>query len=222
MEKETVTTTGETARVQFYFDPLCPWAWLTSLWIREVRRNRPLQVEWKFFSLAGVNDRPDAWHGPLRIAALARREGGNDAVDRAYLALGRMFHEREDSFDQIDNLAEVAQPYLREVGLDPSLATRALEDESTLQDVLSEHQQAVETMGSFGVPWLVVGEDEKGFFGPVVGELLEGQDAVDLWDHFQWMSQRPYLYEMKRGGRKKLQNLTGLSQRFSETAPAAH
>jgi len=202
--------------VDFYFDPLCPWAWITSLWIREVRRNRPLDVQWKFFSLAGVNERADEWHGPLRIAALARREGGNDAVDQAYLALGRLFHEREKSFDEIAQLAELAQSYLAEVGLDPSLAPRALEDDRTLEEVLTDHRDAVERLRAFGVPWLVVDGDDVGMFGPVIGELLEGQEAVDLWDHFRWVGTRPYLYELKRGGRKKLQSLTGLSARFSK------
>ena len=205
-----------TDRLTFYFDPLCPWAWLTSLWAREVRRHHPLDIEWKFFSLAGVNDREDQWHGPLRICALARREGGNDAVDRAYLALGRMFHERSESFNEIDKLAEVAQPYLREVGLDPDLAPRALEDQQTLDDVLTEHKDAVERFRAFGVPWLLVDGDEVGFFGPVIGNDRRGDAAVELWNHFKWLAHQPELYELKRGGRKKMTDLTGLSERFIE------
>ncbi len=206
---------GGRERVQFYFDPLCPWAWMTSLWIREARKVRPIDVEWKFFSLAGVNDRADQWHGPLRIAALARREGGNEAVDRAYLAMGRLFHENKDSFDKIEELAEVVKPYLADVGLPPDLGERALEDESTLEDVLREHTEAVEKMSAFGVPWLVTEGDEAGFFGPVIGELLTGDAAGELWDHFRWLSGQPQLYELKRGGRKAMQPLPGLSERFS-------
>jgi 2-hydroxychromene-2-carboxylate isomerase len=206
-------------KVQFYFDPLCPWAWITSLWIREVRRHRAIDVEWKFFSLAGVNDKPDQWHGPLRIAALAKREGGNEAVDRAYLALGRLFHERDHSFDEIDNLTNLAQPYLADMGLEPSLATRAFDDPSTLDDVMADHQEALDKRGAFGVPWLVVDGDERGFFGPVIGEDLRGEEAAELWDHFRWVGTRPYLYELKRGGRKKLGSLAGLSARFGEPVP---
>lgn len=211
-------TDGAT-RLAFYFDPLCPWAWLTSLWIREAQRHRPIDVEWRFFALAGVNENGDPWYGPLRICALARREGGNDAVDRAYLALGRLFHERSDSFDQIDDLAQVAQPYLAAAGLDPSLAPRALQDESTLRDVLSEHQDAVQKLGAFGVPWLVVGEADFGFFGPVIGEMITGEEAAALWDNFRWMGSRPYMYELKRG-RKKMRDLQGLSESFAEREPA--
>lgn len=209
---------GSPTRLQFYFDPLCPFAWLTSLWIREVRRYRPVEVEWKFFSLAGEEE--DKWQGPLRIAALARREGGNQMVDRAYLALGRFAHEQPDSFDQIDDLADVAQPYLAAVGLDPSLAPRALEDPSTFAEVLAEHRAAVQRLGAFGVPWLIVGEDQQGFFGPVIGQSLKGEEAVQLWDHFQWIGTRPYLYELKRG-HKTMQDLTGLSAAFVAEVPAA-
>lgn len=207
--------TDDTIRLTYYFDPLCPWAWLTSLWIREVRRHRPIEVEWRFLSLAGVNEREDKWHGPLRIAALARREGGNDAVDRAYLALGRHFHERLDSYEQIDDLAQIVQPNLSDAGLDPSLASRALDDPTTIDDVLREHRDAVEHLGAFGVPWLVVGDEEFGFFGPVINEALEGDEAVALWDHFHWIGTRPYLYELKRG-RKTLRDLSGLSATFGE------
>lgn len=204
-------------RLQFYFDPLCPFAWLTSLWIREVRRYRPLQVEWKFFSLAGAQEPDDPWQGPLRICALARREGGNDATDSAYLALGRLFHEQPDSFQLIDQLADVAGPYLDEVGLDPSLASRALEDVSTIEDVLADHRSAMDRLGAFGVPWLIVDDDELGFFGPVIGESLKGEKAVAMWDDFKRISARPYLYELKRG-RKSLQELNGLSADYLESA----
>jgi len=206
--------------LDFYFDPLCPWAWMTSLWIREVQKLRPVDVEWKFFALAGVNDRDDEWYGPLRIAALARREGGNEAAGRAYLALGRLFHERDESFDEIGRLAEVAQPYLAEVGLDPSLAPRALEDPTTVDDVQNEHKEALEKYRAFGVPWLVVDGDEAGFFGPVIGDLPTGEDAAELWDHYVYMARRPQLYELKRGGRKKMQDLKGLSAPYSEREPA--
>lgn len=198
-------------RVQFYFDPLCPFAWVTSLWVREVRRQRGLDVEWKFFSLAG--DSEDTWHGPLRIAALARREGGNEAVDLAYLALGRLFHETENSFDRINELADVAREYLAEVGLDPRLAARALADPSTVEDVLSDHRDAMNRMGTFGVPWLIVNSDEMGFFGPVIGEMVYGDAALELWDDFARMSTRTSLYELKRG-RKTLGPLNDLSERY--------
>src|SRR2546421_12429670 len=118
--------------VDFYFDSQCPWAWLTSLWIREVRKHRDLDIQWKFFSLAAVNELDPVRNGPLRITALARREGGNEAVDRAYLALGRMNHEKRLRFETLEELEQNARESLAEVGLDPDLAKRALADQATL------------------------------------------------------------------------------------------
>jgi hypothetical protein len=131
-----------------------------------------------------------------------------------------MFHERDKSFDEIEQLAELAAPYLADVGLDPSLAQRALDDPGTLEDVLTQHTDAVDRMKAFGVPWIAVDGDDMGFFGPVIGELPRGDKAVELWDHFQWMGRQQYLYELKRGGRKKMQELKGLSAEFLDRVPA--
>lgn len=209
--------------VRFYFDPVCPWAWLTSLWAREVRNQRQLDIEWKFFSLAEVNEREPIRCGPLRIAAQARQEGGNAAVDLAYLALGRMIHERHERFENEEELIAKVQPALQNIGLDPGLAARALENDSTLADVLCEHREAVESFEAFGVPWLVLDDGAKGFFGPVIGEHLTGETATKLWDHFIWVSAQPYLFELKRS-RANLPKLAGLSAglEYSTQQSAAH
>src|SRR5207302_9957102 len=120
-------------------------------------------------------------------AALARREGGNDAVDRTYLGLGKAFHDTRQRFETEEEFEQRALPGLSAVGLDSGLVRRALEDESTLADVLREHRDSVDTLGAFGVPWLVVNDRAPGFFGPVVGERLRGNAAVELWDHFVWV-----------------------------------
>lgn len=203
-------------RLDFYFDPLCPWAWLTSLWAREARRSRSIDIEWKFFSLTEVNQLDAVRNGPLRIAAQARREGGNEAVDRAYLGLGRLIHEQRVKFETLDELEQEAPRALGEVGLDPGIASRALHDDATLQIVLDEHREAVERYQAFGVPWLVLEGNDQGFFGPVVGERLRGEQASDLWDHFAWMSAQPALFELKRG-RASLPKLLGLSEDLLET-----
>lgn len=186
-------------RVAFYFDPLCPWCWITSVWMREVQTQRQIDVEWKFFSLAEVNELDEVRYGPLRVCALARREGGNDAVARAYVALGGLIHEGGIRITSQDVLEREGPPALEAEGLDGSLVHRALQDESTLEDVKVEHRDAVERYEAFGVPWLVLDGQEKGFFGPVVGELLEGARALELWDHTLWVLAQPYLYEFKRG-----------------------
>src|SRR5829696_2609642 len=97
---------GSGQQVQFYFDILCPWAWRTSLWIREVAKVRPIDVHWKFLSLEEVNRTTGAMkeshttsRGPFRTMVLVRRQGGDDAVDRLYLALGRARHERKEEMN---------------------------------------------------------------------------------------------------------------------------
>src|SRR5712691_6956553 len=102
--KETTPPTS----VNFHFDPLCPLAWRTALWIREVRKVRPVDVTWRFFSLEVINRKegiePDyhdgsGWAG-LRTLALARQRGGNDSVEQLYLALGAAQHGRKESIRQ--------------------------------------------------------------------------------------------------------------------------
>jgi 2-hydroxychromene-2-carboxylate isomerase len=206
-------------KIAFYFDPQCPWAWLTSLWMRDVSKQRNLDVEWKFFSLAQVNDLDVDRNGALRICAQARREGGNDATERAYLALGRMIHERRQRYETLSELRELARPALDEVGLDPAIVDRALDDLTTQDDVLREHEAAVEQYEAFGVPWIVLEDGTKGFFGPVVGERLRGAEATELWDHFIYLSGREHLFELKRG-RARLPHLDGLSDDLLEATPA--
>jgi 2-hydroxychromene-2-carboxylate isomerase len=169
--------------------------------------------------LAEVNELDPVYHGSLRIAAQARREGGNESVDLAYLALGRAFHEQRERAETLEKLEEIARAALPAVGLDPELATRALADDSTLADVLQDHREAVEKLGAFGVPWLQLDDGTSGFFGPVVGERLRGEQSLKLWDHFVWMSSQPALYELKRG-RANLPKLHGLSADFATAAPA--
>lgn len=208
-----------TTRAAFYFDPACPWAWVTSLWAREVQKVRPVEFEWKFFSLAEVNELEPERNTALRVIAQARREGGNEAVGLAYLAIGRAFHEdRIDRGGSPEDIAEGVKPQLEAIGLDPAIADRALSDDSTLEEVLSEHRESVEKYNAFGVPWIVLDGEEHGFFGPVIGEKLEGEAAGELWDHFTWLDTQPYLYELKRG-RAKLPPLAGLSAGLGERQP---
>jgi 2-hydroxychromene-2-carboxylate isomerase len=104
---QTAPSQSETTQkqaVDFYFDVSCPWAWRTSLWIREVEKVRPIQVTWKFLSLAKINEANDyardshtASHATFPLLAWARERFGNEAVDRLYLALGRARHERKES-----------------------------------------------------------------------------------------------------------------------------
>lgn len=189
------------ADLTFYFDPVCPWAWRTSLWIREVQKVQPLDVEWKVFSLSEMNRGHDplaAEHAQsdaaLRTVIAARRAAGNDAVDRLYLALGYARHDRRENLKD-DAVIEAA---LEEAGLDRALLRQALDDATTDEDVKKEHQAAVDKYDAFGVPWLVLAGQRIGFFGPVVTDVPSGDIAAELWHHTSWMIQQPYLYELKR------------------------
>src|SRR5918912_750331 len=113
-----MTTRGTTSPVSinFHFDPACPLAWRTALWVREARKVRPVDITWRFFSLEVVNRKegvtPDfqkdgSW-ATLRTLALARRQGGNDAVERLYLTLGAAQHGRRESIKQLEVIQAAA------------------------------------------------------------------------------------------------------------------
>jgi 2-hydroxychromene-2-carboxylate isomerase len=182
----------------FYFDPLCPWTWRTSAWIREVQRQQPLEVEWKFFSLGLNNNAPEETLAHLRTCVLARRIGGNQAVHSLYAALGQATHEQGIKPWEGDVWKSVFPKALAEAGLSPDLFEAAQADPSTLDDLKAEHQAAVDKYKTYGVPWLVPGNQDFGFSGPIISEVPQGQTAQDLWKHFSWLISQPYLYEVKR------------------------
>jgi 2-hydroxychromene-2-carboxylate isomerase len=135
------------------------------------------------------------------MALLRRRhdaQTANDAIDRLYLAVGEAAHTRKEDIGQ----ADIVDAALQSVGLDPSLRAEAMEDSTTLADVLRSHEEAV-ALGGFGVPTLVLFSEtqtypEKGTFGPVISAVPEGEDAGDLWDHMTALLQRPEFFELKR------------------------
>lgn len=188
------------ADLTFYFDPLCPWAWRSSLWIREVQRQQPsLEVEWKFFSLAEANNFPDpTWKAPLQAAALARREGGNEAVGRAYLAMGQAIHESGVNVRESGVPTELISRKLAEAGFGADLLDRAVADPSTLTEMTDEHRNAVDKYKAYGVPWLIMAGNDIGFNTPVISEVPQGETALKLWEHLSWLLTQPYFYEMKR------------------------
>lgn len=189
------------AKLTFYFDPLCPWAWRTSLWIREVRTVRDLQITWRVFSLRENNrDKDPQAADPvqiddaLRVSLAARQHSGDDAVDRFYLAIGRARHERHQDLRS----GQVLEAALLEAGLPASLYAQATGDSATIDAVLAEHAEAVERFAAFGVPWLVVGDQQIGFYGPIITDIPPAEVAGQLWDHTEWLYTQPYFYEIKR------------------------
>lgn len=198
----TTHKTTTPAKINFHFDPLCPLAWRTALWVREVREVRPVDVTWRFFSLEVVNRKegtePDyqnayGWAG-LRTLALARRIGGNELVEKVYLALGASQHGHQQSIRD----AEGVRTALQQAGLDVGMADAALADETTIEDVLGDHQEAVQRYRAFGVPTIAFEGSNVGFYGPIIQFVPRGEDAGEMWDYTSWTLRQPNLFELKR------------------------
>lgn len=190
------------AKIAFHFDPTCPLAWRTALWIREARSVRPIEVTWRFFSLEVINRKEGAtpdfqkdkgWPS-LRTLALARRKGGNAAVEQLYLTLGAARHGRQEDIRKV----EVLQAALKKAELDPAWAEEALADESTTAEVLADHQESVQRYNAFGVPTIAFEGSEAGFYGPIIREVPRGEEAGEWWDHLEWSLRQPNLFELKR------------------------
>ncbi|MHB8465353.1 MAG: mycothiol-dependent nitroreductase Rv2466c family protein [Acidimicrobiales bacterium] len=204
------------ADVEFFFDPVCPWAWITSRWVEEVHRQRPVDVEWRFIGLRIINEHRD-YDGDfakyldghtiglrlLRVAAALREKVGLDAVGPYYTAVGAAIHVdgRRDEF--LDPVAAVA-PFLVELGHDPALADAAL-DTGWDDAIRADGAQALErTGGNVGTPILTITPpDGPSFFGPVISRIPRGDEAVQLWDSVERLARFPGFAELKRSIRER-------------------
>lgn len=181
-------------------DPCCPWAWLTSRWLAEVERVRPVAVTTALFDLAEANrgeegrlrDSHAAGEQALRVLVAARRAGGAGAVSRLYAELGEAYQEHSHPLADVATLGEAA----RAAGLDPGLASEALGDPSTLDELLAEHA-AAKARGCFGVPTLEI-DGSAPVFGPIVDRRIGGEEAGRLWDHTVWLIREGTFFELKR------------------------
>lgn len=188
-------------KVDFHFDPMCPFAYQTSLWIRNVRDEVGITVDWRFFSLEEVNrfeGKKHPWERPwsygwslMRIGALLRRRG-MDVLDAWYAAVGRELHELGGK----PHDPEVARRLLGDIGQAPGLLDDALADETTHDEIRADHQRVVDA-GGYGVPTLFF-PDGQCLFGPVLVDPPAGQDAVRLWQVVSGMAELPHVYELQR------------------------
>lgn len=204
-----VTQTSQTQeQAQFWFDPLCPWAWITSRWMLEVEKVRPVDVRWHVMSLAVLNEDKldtlpesyaeflkDAW-GPVRVVNAAREEHGDEVVGPLYTALGTRYHNLA-----LPRTRETATAALAEVGLPESLADFAERDTYDTQ-LRASHKEGIDKVGQeVGTPVIAVpGADgsQIAFFGPVVTPAPRGEDAAKLWDGTLMVASIPGFYEIKR------------------------
>jgi hypothetical protein len=207
------------ADVEFFFDPVCPFCWQTSQWVRQVSRLRDLDVRWRFISLRflneplGYDDKPANYpqaHAQgtrlLRVAAAVRQDHGDAAVGRLYAAMGRTIWESDPpgdgSFDAI--LARQAEgvdipAILASVGLPVELAGHA-DSEAFDPLIRAETAEALERAGDdVGTPIISLSPpDGPAFFGPVISELPSDEEAVELWDAMVTLSRWPGFAELKR------------------------
>jgi 2-hydroxychromene-2-carboxylate isomerase len=191
--------------MQFWFDPLCPWAWITSRWMLEVEKVRPVRVDWRIMSLAylnlvqhegkGLNEEylermSRAW-GPVRVCAAAAADAGPGILGPLYTAIGTRFHNQ----GRRDDPAVIPEA-LQEAGLPAWLADAA--ETAEFDDVIKKsHHEAFDEVGlDVGTP--VVRIRGKALFGPVITPAPKGEAAGELWDGLVLVSKADGFFELKR------------------------
>lgn len=198
----------EKTSVDFWFDPKCPWAWLTSRWMLEVEKVRDIHVRWHVMSLAVLNENkmdelPEqyreglktAW-GPVRVCIAAEQQHGGEVLGPLYTALGTRFYQQGREQDRA-----TVRDALEEAGLPVSLADAADSDQYDTE-LRASHKEGIDLVGQdVGTPVIAVpGADGEriAFFGPVVTPAPKGEAAGRLWDGTLLVASTPGFYEIKR------------------------
>lgn len=205
---ENTPANGKTP-VDFWFDPLCPWAWMTSRWMLEVEKVRDVEVRWHVMSLAVLNeDKLDelpeqyremmenqAW-GAVRVVVAAQQKHGDEVVGPLYTALGTRVHNNDEGIGR-----EAVIGALKDVGLPVELADYA-DSDAYDTELRASHQEGIDKVGQeVGTPVIAVpGADgeQVAFFGPVVTPAPKGEAAAKLWDGTLLVASVPGFYEIKR------------------------
>lgn len=224
------STDASSRRVEFFFDPACPFCWQTSKWLRQVARQVEVEPVWRFISLAMLNDEMDSLdsakghavgHKMLRVAAAAQAEHGADVIGALYEEMGNRLWETAPQTDgpvegeamweaisqHHQQVFETMPEILAAVGLPESLLDAATD--TTFDDELrASTDEAMErTGGNVGTPILAWGEGGgPAFFGPVISSTPSDEDAVKLWDAVTTMTTFDGFAELKRSMRTPLDN----------------
>ena len=208
------------ADLDFFLDPVCPWAWITSRWVEEVRGLRNYDVQWRFISLRFLNEeKMDYAKMPagyaevhaagtkgLRVCARARAEHGNDAVGTVYTALGTSLHNEQQREAMVADAAGHIAGLLTGSGL-PATWAESVDDDSFDALIRSETELALERTGKdVGTPILTFrpgAADEASFFGPVIARIPRGDEALRLWDAIETVATTSGMAELKRSLRSR-------------------
>jgi protein-disulfide isomerase-like protein with CxxC motif len=192
----------EPTQLDFWFDPLCPWAWIASRWVLEVEKARPVQARWHVMSLAVLNsgrdDLPEqykdllksAW-GPVRVCIAAEQKFGPDVLLPLYTAIGTLFHE-----EKAPQTRETIETALTRAGLPADLAD-AMDSTQYDEALRASHHDGMDRVGyEVGTP--VISVEGVSFFGPVLSPIPRGEAAARLWDGVLLVAGTDGFFELKR------------------------
>ncbi len=201
MTTDTASTGTAPETADFWFDPLCPWAWMASRWMLEVEQVRDVSVDWHVMSLAYLNSDKEmsdeqregmakAW-GPVRVCIAAAQDHGDEVLLPLYTALGNRIHLEGRDLDRA-----LLEDALREVDLPVELAAAA-ETDAYDEALRTSHHAGMDQVGQeVGTP--VIAVKDTAFFGPVVTPAPKGDAAGKLWDGALLVAGTPGFYELKR------------------------